>query len=85
MYIPMDLPMDHLMVEFIGPSYRPFYRQTYTPYGSRYPHVYQSPKYGFVAPHPQGTPNHNPYMKPYMGQMGGVYYPTGQGHGVYSS
>ena len=45
--------------------------------------MYQSPNYGFVAPQPQGTPNYNPYMQPYMGQMGGGYYPTGQGHGVY--
>ena len=47
--------------------------------------MYQSPNYGFVAPQPQGTPNHNPYMKPYMGQMGGGYYLTSQGHGAYSS
>ena len=47
--------------------------------------VYQSSNYGFVAPQPQGTPNHNPYIQPYMGQMGGGYYPTGQDHGVYSS
>ena len=46
--------------------------------------MYQSPNYVFVAPQPQNTPNHNPYMQPYMGQMGGGYYPTGQGHGVYS-
>ena len=24
-------------------------------------------------------------MHPFMGQMGGGYYPTGQGHGVYSN
>ena len=31
----------------------------------------------------QGTPNHNPYMQPCMGQMGGGYYPIGQGYGIY--
>ena len=45
--------------------------------------MYQSPNYGFVAPQSQGTPHHNPYMQPYMGQIGGGYYPNGQGHGVY--
>ena len=24
-------------------------------------------------------------MQPFMGQMGGGYYPTGQGHGIYSN
>ena len=30
-------------------------------------------------------PNHNPYMQPFMGQMGGGYYPTSQDHGIYSN
>ena len=58
-----------------GPSYKPSYGQTYAPYGSRYQPVYQSPNYDFVAPQPQGTPNYNASMQPYMGQMGGGYYP----------
>ena len=36
-------------------------------YGSKYKPTYQSPYYGFVAPQLQGTPNHNPYVHPYMG------------------
>ena len=60
-----------------GTSYGPSYGQTYTPYGSGYQPIYQSPNYDFVAPQLQGTPNHNPYMQPYMGQMGGRCYPTG--------
>ena len=44
---------------------------------------YQYPNYGFIARHHQGTPNYN--MQPYMGQMWGGYYPTGQGHGVYNN
>ena len=47
--------------------------------------MYQYPNYGFVAPHSHGTPNYNASMQPFMGQMGGGYYPTGQGHGVYSN
>ena len=52
---------------------------------SRYQPAYQSPNYGFVAPQPQGTANYNAYMQPYMGQMGGGYYLTRQGHGVYNN
>ena len=58
-----------------GPSYGMSYVKTFTPYGSEYQPAYQSPNYGFVAPQPQGTPNYN--TQPYMGQMGGGYYPTG--------
>ena len=53
------------------------------PYGSGYQPTYQSSNYGFIAPQPQGTPTYN--TKNYMGQMGGGYYPTRQGHGVYSN
>ena len=41
--------------------------------------------YGFVAPHTQGTSHYNASMNPFMGHIGGGYYPTGQGHGVYSN
>ena len=66
-----------------GPSYGASYGQTYKPYGSRYQPAHQSPKYGFVEPQPQGTPNYN--TQPYMGQMGGCYYPIVQAHGVYNN
>ena len=71
--------------QYYGLSYGVSYGKTYTPYGSGYQLAYQSPNYGFVAPQPQATPNYNMSMQPYMGQMGGGYYPTGQGHGVYNN
>ena len=68
-----------------GPSYGPYYGKNYQPYGYGYQQPTYSSNYGFVAPHNQGTPHHNASMHPFMGQMGGGYYPTGQGHGVYSN
>ena len=51
--------------------------------------MYQKPtyssNYGFVAPHNQGTSHYNASTQPFMGHMGGGYYPTGQGHGVYKN
>ena len=69
---------------YVAP-YVPSYGPTYTPYGSGYQPAYQSYNYGFVAPESQGNPNYNISMQPYMGQMGGGNYPTGQGHGVYNN
>ena len=65
------------------PSYGPYYEQNYQSYGYGYQQPTYSPNYGFVAPHTQGTPHCNASMQPFMGHMGGGYYPTGQGHGVY--
>ena len=68
-----------------GNSYGLQYGQNYQPYGYGYQQLAYSSNYGFVAPHNQGTPHHNASMQPFMGHMGGCYYPTGQGHGVYSN
>ena len=43
---------------------------------------YQSYNYSYVAPQSQGVPNYNIPMYPFMGQVGGGYYPTGQGHSI---
>ena len=45
--------------------------------------VYQSYKYGYPVPPSQGIPQYQILVYPYMGHMGGVYYPTSQGHGIY--
>ena len=68
-----------------GHSYGPQYRQNYQPYGYEYQQLAYSYNYGFVAPHNQGTLHHNSSMQLFMGQMGGGYYPTGQGYGIYSN
>ena len=66
-----------------GNSYGLQYGQNYQPYGYGYQQLAYSSNYGFVAPHNQGTPHYNDSMHPFMGHLGGGYYPTGQGHGVY--
>ena len=67
------------------PSYGPYYRQKDQSYGYGYQQPAYSSNYGFVAPHNQGTLHYNASMQPFMGQMGRGYYPTGQGHGIYSN
>ena len=65
------------------PSYGPYYRQNYQSYGYGYKKPTYSPNYGFVAHHNQGNLHYNASMQPFMGQMGGGYYPICQGHGIY--
>ena len=67
------------------PSYGPYYKQKDQSYGYGYQQPAYSPNYGFVAPHNQGTLHYNASMQPFMSQMGAGYYPTGQGHGIYSN
>ena len=45
--------------------------------------VYQMNNYGYMVPHSQGMPHIQIPMHPYMSHMGGGYYPTCQGHGLY--
>ena len=39
--------------------------------------------FGNMVPPSQGIPHMQIPMHPYMGHMGGGYYPTGQGHGLH--
>ena len=53
------------------------------PYGYEGKPNYHSYNYGYMAPPSQGIPNHQILVHPYMGHMGGGYYPTSQGYGLY--
>ena len=79
----MDHPMDHLMELPMDILMDCSTDKNYQPYGYGYQQPAYSSNYGFVASHNQGTLHHNASMQPFMGQMGGGYYPTGQGHGVH--
>ena len=37
--------------------------------------------FGYMVPPSQGIPQIQIHFHPYMGHMGGGYYPTSQGHG----
>ena len=52
------------------------------PYMSGGKPFYQSYNYGYVAPQSQGVPTYNIPVYPFMGQVRGGYYLTGQGHSI---
>ena len=76
---------------FVSQGYMPPYMSTsyvphhVLPYVSEDQSAYQSYNYGLVAPQSQGIPKYNIPMYHFMGQAGGSYYPTRQGHGDYNN